>query len=191
MTNVAGKTTSDPATVTVTPPPVADRYLMDFEKTPTNQLTDRIRFRAGVFHEAGNNPKTRTVPVTAQRQLNGRIVSGNFARVVTLYGSKRLTIASPDNNTPTGGRIRLTLANFDPNQGVTLTSLTLSNLTPPGAYLSFYYVDGSSSRQPLGATAAGGSLVVPLDVKNLRTVEIYAPNAYAVDDVRFTDEHDN
>ena len=63
--------------------------------------------------------------------------------------------------------------------------MTLSNLTKRGAYLTFYYANGSSSRQNLGTTSAGGSLIVPLAVENLRAVDVYAPNAYAVDDVKF------
>ena len=137
---------------------------------------------------SGDDPYAGTVPVVGKRRVGSGIDPAHLARVVPLYGFKRLVIASPNSNTPapTGGRVKLSFTNIDP-RGVTLTSLTLSNLTTRGAYLTFYYVNGSSARQNLGTTRAGGSLAVPLNVLGLRSVDIYAPNAYAVDDVTFTD----
>lgn len=173
------------------PLPEADRYLIDFESAPANRLVYSVKLGSGVVHQGGNAPKQSTVPVVGKRRLNGRILDTHLARVVSFYGSKRLVIASPNSNTPapTGGRVKLTFTNFDP-KGVTLTSLRLSNLTAKGATLTFYYADGSSSRQNLGTTAKGGSLVVPINVKGLRAVDVYAPNAFAVDDVGFSDEPD-
>lgn len=172
------------------PEPLADTYLIDFESAPANRLVYSVKLGSGVVHQKGSSPKSSTVPVVGKRRLNGRILEAHLAKVVSVHGSKRLVIAAdPKSSTPapTGGRVKLSFTNFDPH-GVTLTSLTLSNLTAKGAHLTFYYADGTSSRQPLGTTAKGGSLVVPLEVKGLRAVDVYAPNAYAVDDVRFTVE---
>ena len=141
-----------------------------------------------IFHTQDFVSPLSTVPVVGKRRLNGRILEAHLAKVVNAYGSDRLVIAAdPKSSTPasTGGRLKLSFTSFDPH-GVTLTSLTLSSLSAKGAYLTFYYVGGSSSRQSLGTTAKGGSLVVPLEVRGLRAVDIYAPSAFAVDDVMFT-----
>ena len=143
-----------------------------------------VRWR--VIYQGSGTPSNATIPIVAKRRLDNKILQGHQGKVVSLYGSKRLTIVKEGTNTPNGlgGRIKLTFTNFNP-AGATLTSLTLSNLTSTGAYLTFYYANGTSSRQNLGTTARGGSLVVPLDIKELRAVDIYAPNAYTVDDVKF------
>ncbi len=191
----AGNTASTTHSYTVaapTPVAVPDTYLIDFEATPANKLVWRVALGSGVLHQGGNHPQGSTVPVVGKRRAGGGISQTHLAKVVSAHGSKRLVIAADPKSSvpaPTGGRAKLSFTNFNPN-GVTLTSLTLSNLTAKGAYLTFYYADGRSSRQTLGTTAAGGSLVVPLEVKGVVSVDIYAPNAFAVDDVRFTDAAD-
>ena len=169
---------------------MADSYFIDFEKTPANTIIQRVE-SAAVKHLAGNAPKSATVPLVGKRRSGTVILQAQVAKVVSVFSSKRLVASSDSANVPAaqGGRVKLTFTNFDPN-GVTLTSLTLSNLSAPGATLTFYYADGSSSQQSLGTTAAGGSLVVPLNVKGVAAVDVNAPTAFAVDDVRFTDEVD-
>ena len=189
----AGDATYNPATqvtqsFTVSlPPVVADPYTIDFETAPANRLLYSVKVGQGVVYNGQGSASSASVPVVGKRANNGKILEAQVARVVNLYGSKRLIIgssASSNTPAPTGGRVKLTFTNYDP-AGAKLTSMTLSNLTKRGAYLTFYYANGSSSRQNLGTTSAGGSLVVPLAVEKLRAVDVYAPNAYAVDDVKF------
>lgn len=189
--NPSSASTGDDNTFTYVAP-APDCYLVNFETAPANRLVYSVKLGSGIVHQGGNTPKSATVPVVGKRCSGKNILEGHQARVLSVYGSKRLTIANPDSNVlaPQGGRIKLSFTNFDP-VGVTLNSLTLSNLTPRGAYLTFYYMDGSSSRQNLGTTASGKSLVVPLNAQDLRAVDILALNAYAVDDVAFTDEVGN
>lgn len=175
------------------PAPLADTYLIDFEAAPTNRIIYSVRLGGGVVHTGGPSPKSSTVPVVGKRRAGGgTIAQAQLAKVVNVYGSDRLIVSSPNSNTPapTGGRVKLTFTNFDA-AGVTLGSVTLSNLTRAGAYLIFYYADGTSSRQTLATTPPGGSLVVPLSAAGVRALDVFAPNAYAVDDVSFTDEPGN
>ena len=174
------------------PAPPADSYLIDFETAPTNRVIYSVRPGSGVVHLGGPSPKNSTVPVVGKRRAGGGISQTQLAKVVNVYSSDRLVVSSPNSNAPapTGGRIKLSFSNFDA-AGVTLTSVTLSNLTRAGATLTFYYADGSSSRQPLGTTPPGGLLVVPLSATGVRALDVFAPNAYAVDDVSFTDEPGN
>lgn len=171
-----------------TPVALADLYRLDFERTPANRLVYSVGLGSGMARLSGDDPSAGTVPVVGKRRVGSGIDPAHLARVVSLYDSKRLVVASPNSNlpAPTGGRVKLSFTNVDP-RGVTLTSLTLSNLTARGATLTFYYADGRSSQQNLGTTRAGGHLVVPLNVSGLRAVDVFAPSAYAVDDVTFID----
>lgn len=172
-------------------PSTADHYLMDFQETPTDRLISSVELGSGVVHQKGDHPKNSTIPVVAQPRRGGRILRGRQAKVVSVYGSKRLTVVEPGTNTPSpqGGRIRLWFAPSVNPAGVTLTSLTLSNVTTQGAYMRFFYVGGGSSRPyPLVTSRAGESLVLPIDEARVRAVDVYARNAFAVDDVAFSDE---
>ena len=170
-----------------TPVPVKSTYLIDFERAPANTLLYSVKLGSGVVHRGGGTPSSATVPVVGKRRVNNTVLSAHLAKVVSVYGSKRLVVSSPTTNAPApqGGRVKLSFSNFDP-KGVALTSLTLSNLTTKGAYLTFYYANGTLSRQTLGMTKAGGSLVVPLNLSGLQAVDVYAPSAFAVDNVAFT-----
>ena len=170
----------------VATPDAPDTYLADFETARTGTLYS-VRLGSGVVHLGGNNPQDSSVAVVGKRRSGNRILQAQAARVVTRYDSRRLAVVSPGTTTPApeGGRLKLDFAKLAPG-GVTLGSLTLSDLTSAGAYLTFYYADGTSSRQPLGTTAPGGSLNVPLAVAWVRAVDVFAPSDYTLDDVRFT-----
>lgn len=116
---------------------------------------------------------------------------GRPAKIVDVYGSKRFSIAHPQTNEPSpqGGRIRLGFTAFD-RGGVKITSLTLSNVTTGGGYMQFFYTGGGASRRyQLMPTGADKSVVlpVPADTERVRAVDIVANNAFAVDDVAFSD----
>ena len=170
----------------VSVPGVPDTYLADFETARTGTLYS-VRLGSGVVHLGGGNPQNGSVTVVGKRRSGNRILQAQAARVVTRYGSKRLAVVTPGTSTPApqGGRLKLEFAKLAPG-GVTLASLTLHDLTSPGAYLTFYYADGGASRYPLETTAPGGSLTVPLMVAGVRAVDVFAPSAYTLDDVRFT-----
>lgn len=170
-----------------TPVPVKAAYLINFERAPANTLLYSVKLGSGVVHRDGGTPSSATVPVVGKRRVNNTVLSAHLAKVVSVYGSKRLVVSSPTTNAPApqGGRVKLSFSNFDP-QGVALTSLTLSNLTAKGAYLTFYYANGTSAKQALDTTKAGGSLVVTPNVKGLAAVDVFAPSAFAVDNVAFT-----
>ena len=170
----------------VSVPGVPDTYLADFETARTGTLYS-VRLGSGVVYLGGGNPQNGSVTVVGKRRSGNRILQAQAARVVTRYGSKRLAVVTPGTSTPApqGGRLKLEFAKLAPG-GVTLASLTLHDLTSPGAYLTFYYADGGASRYPLETTAPGGSLTVPLTVAGVRAVDVFAPSAYTLDDVRFT-----
>ena len=173
------------------PEPVADRYQIDFETAPANRTIYNVRVGSGVVYLGGDGTaSTGTIPVVGKRRVGNRILQGQQAKVVSIYGSKRLIISAPSRTTPapTSGRIKLSFAPNIAPEGVTLTSLTLSNLPTAGAYLTFYYVDGTSSRQNVAGTGTGDTTVVPVNAVRVRAVDIFAPSAYAVDDVTFTDQ---
>ena len=166
-------------------PDVPATYLADFETARTGTLYS-VRLGSGVVYLGGDNPQDSNVTVVGKRRLGNRILQAQTARVVTHYGSRRLAVVTPGTNTPApqGGRLKLDFTKLAPG-GVTLSSLTLHDLTSTGAYLTFYYTDGRSSRQRLETTPPGGSLTVPLTVAGVRALDVFAPSAYTLDDVRF------
>lgn len=152
------------------PVPGPDVYTVSFGSAPTNRLLYSVKLGVGVVYSGDGTANRGIILVVGKRRLNGRILQGNQAKVVSLYGSKRLTVVKVNTNTPApqGGRIKLSFApNFNP-EGVTLTSLTLSNLTQPGARLT-----STRRRQlvpaDLGTTSSGSSLVVRLEAQDGRT----------------------
>lgn len=180
----------------VAPAPAAEgRYLIDFERTPEGRLVYRVDRSSGVTSLGGSAPKNATVPVVGKRRSGSLFLQAQRATAGRLYGSDRLTVTGsgtgPGTLTPhpQGGRLELTFTNYGP-KGVTLTSLTLSNLTAPGAYLTLSHAGGGATRQNLGTTPAGASLVVAPDARRVTKLTVSAPSAFALDDVAFTDEAD-
>ncbi len=163
--------------------------MINFQSVPTDTLICGVKVGSGVDHKSGKNSKNSTVSIVAQPRLGGRILRGGQAKIVNVYGSKRLTVAYPRTNEPSpqGGRIRLGFAAFN-RGGVKITSLTLSNITTGGAYMQFFYAGGGASRRyQLVPTGADKSVVLPADIAKVRAVDIVAGNAFAVDDVAFSD----
>lgn len=172
-----------------TKPGTADRYVVDFQGVPTGTLIRSVKVGSGVDYKGSKNPKNSTVSVVAQPWLGGRMWRGRQAKIVNVYGSKRLTVIGPRTNDPSpqGGRIRLGFAAFN-RGGVKITSLTLSNITTSGAYMQFFYAGGGASRRyQLVPTGPDKSTVLPADIARVRAVDIVAQNAFAVDDVAFSD----
>lgn len=131
-----------------------------------------------------------SVPVVGRRRSGSTFLLGQRAVVTRLWGSDRLTVAGPGTAPDAqGGRLELSFANFGP-AGVTLTSLSLSNLSTPGATLTLSHADGKVSRRALGTTRAGGSLTVTLSAGRVTKLAVFAPNAFALNNVAFTDEAD-
>ncbi len=171
-------------------PVAAGRYVVDFERTPVGRLVYRVERSSGLIYLGGGTSRTSSVPVVGRRRSGSAFRSGQRAVVARLWGSDRLTVAGP--GTPPdaqGGRLELSFANFGP-AGVTLTSLSLSNLTTTGAYLTLSYAGGGTSRHPLGTTRAGGSLAVTPNAGHVTQLAVFTPSAFALDNVAFTDEVD-
>jgi len=172
-----------------TRPDTADRYVADFQGLPTDTLVNGVRVGSGVDHKSGENSKNSTISVVAQPRLGGHMARGRPAKIVDVYGSKRLSVAHPRTNgpSPQGERIRLGFAAFD-RSGVKITSLTLSNITTGGGYMQFFYAGGGASRRyQLMPTGADKNVVLPADIERVRAVDIVVNNACAVDDVAFSD----
>ena len=172
-----------------TKPETADRYVIDFQEASTGNLIYGVKVGSGVDHRSGKNPKNGTISVIAQPRLGGRVVRGRQAKVVDVYGSKRLTVAHPRTGDPSprGGRIRFGFAAFN-RGGVKITSLTLSNVTTRGAYMRFFYAGGGASRRyRLEPTGHDKSVVLPADIARVRAVDIVAGNTFAVDDIAFSE----
>ena len=170
-------------------PVAAGGYVIDFERTPVGRPVYRVDRSSGLVYLGsgidGTVPRTSSVPVVGRRRLGNAFLSGQRAVVARLWGSDRLTVAGP--GTPPdaqGGRLELSFANFGP-AGVTLTSLSVSNLTA-GAYLTLSYAGGGTSRHPLGTTPVGGSLTVTPNAGRVTRLAVFAPNAFALDNVVFT-----
>ena len=166
-----------------------DTYVIDFQKAPTDRLIYGVELGSGVDHKRGDHPNNGTVTVVAQPRQGGRTLRGRQAKVVEVYGSKRLTVMNPHTKSPSpqGGRIRLGFAGFS-RGGVKITSLTLSNVTTSGAYMQFFYTGGGSSRRyQLVPTGADKSVVLPADITRVRAVDIVAGNTFAVDDIAFSE----
>ena len=182
----------------VVAPVAAGRYAIDFERTPVGRLVYRVERSSGLVYLGGGVggavPQPSSVPVVGRRRSGSAFLSGQRAVVTRLWGSDRLTVAAPGTGPGTapdaqGGRLELSFANFGP-AGVTLTSLTFSNLSTPGATLTLTYAGGGTSRQALGTTRAGGSLTVTPNAGRVTRLAVFAPNAFALDNIAFTDEAD-
>lgn len=86
--------------VAPTPVPVKSAYLIDFERAPANTLLYSVKLGGGVIHRGGGTPSPATVPVVGKRRVNNTVLSTHLAKVVSVYGSKRLVVSSPNTCAP-------------------------------------------------------------------------------------------
>lgn len=182
--------------VTAAPPlPIVppDAHLIDFEAAPANRVLARVSLGRGVVYTGSGTPSRTAIPVFGKRFVNGRLLNGNHARVVSIDGSRRLTIARAGSNqpAPNGGSLQLKFYN-QPGKLVSVESFTLTNLSnqtlsPGHAGLRLWGARGQPARiLMLPALAAGESMVIPLDAAEVNLLEFLVPVAFAVDDVAFS-----
>ena len=182
-------------TVSAVPPPPAGTYTVDLGTAPLNRLVWNVRVGRGVSYEGDSLPNKSIIRVDGQRFIGGKRKVGHQVKVLNLYGSKRLALVKVGTNIPYphGGVIKLKPhAGFNgPSNGrnglLTLKSITVSNITVPGAQLTLYGDGAFIKRMPLAQTGAGQSVTIPLDEPGVGFVQVSARSAFAVDDVVFED----
>jgi hypothetical protein len=170
------------------PPATLATYTVDLETAPLNRILWDVRVGRGVSYEGDGPPNPSIIRVDGQRYLGGKVKGSNQVKVLDLYGSKRLTLVRQGTNTPfpNGGVI-----DIKPHAGfahrLTLKSLTVSNITAPGAQLTLRGGGKFIKRLPLAQTGAGQSVTIALNEPGVSFVQVGARSAFAVDDVVFED----
>lgn len=163
-------------------------YTVDFSTAPLKRILWNVRVGRGVSYEGDGSPNPSIIRVDGQRYLGGKVKGSNQVKVLDLYGSKRLTLVRQGTNTPfpNGGVI-----DIKPHAGfahrLTLKSLTVSNITAPGAQLTLRGGGKFIKRLPLAQTGAGQSVTIALNEPGVSFVQVGARSAFAVDDMVFED----
>ena len=183
-------------TVSVTPPPFTPAtYTVDLTTAPLNRILWDVRVGRGVTYEGDGTANTSIIRVDGQRYLSGKLSGGNQLKVLNLYGSRRLALVRVGTNIPfpNGGVIDIKPhVGFNGIPGgtngfLTLKSITVSNITAPGAQLTLWGGGSFIKRIPLAQTGAGRSVTIPLNEPGVSFVQVSARSAFAVDDVVFED----
>lgn len=143
-------------------------------------MVRNVKIGTGVVYRGTAN--TNTIPVIGKKLSNGALLSTPFAKVVSFYGSKRLTVVgSTSSTTPNaqGGQLRLTFAPNFTTGGANVVSLKVSNITTTGAKITLYPLTGTARTVALAKTGAGITKTITLNASGIRALEVYARNAFA------------
>lgn len=166
-------------------------YTADFEGLPLGRPLYRLKVGQGV-----SGPSTADyLTLFGKRRVNGALRQGNVATAVRRGGSTMLTPARAAQNTvsnPQGGQLKLKFGRTVAGGTVLVTRLTVHNVTKPGGTITVIHGDMPTQRLPLPVTGAGKSATVYLPFLGSSSfltpasfLQISAPSAFAVDDVRF------
>lgn len=170
--------TADPAT------PATATYTIGFDNSPTDRILYSLRVGQGMTGPATSG----RISVGGKRIIGGKYRAGNYAKVVDLYGSKRLVVVGSKSGTtpnPGGGRMQFS---FDTNGGfgngsVTVKSITLSNVTANGASINLYQGRTLIRKVNVPVTGAGQSVTLTIDEPGVTILSAFARFPIAVDDL--------
>ncbi len=170
-----------------TPEPETATYTVDLETASTRGMLYGVRVGQGI-----SGPATPgRVSVSGKRIIRGKFRNGQKAKVVDLYGSKRLVVVS-SGTTPNAGGGQLQFI-FNAKNGfgdgsVTTKKITLSNVTTTGATVNLYRGRTLIRKVAVPVTGEGENVTLMIDEPDVTIVSAFARFPLAVDDLVFEDE---
>lgn len=181
---LVGKPLSAPA------PDDEELHAADFHTAPTNRVLWHVAVGRGLSYLGGGEANPGKVHLYGARFVTGKRLGGNQARVVTLNGTRVLTITKPGTNRPNPGGGRLEIrpsAGFGPhgrskNGLVTLKSLTVHGVSTKGADLTLRGKGGRIQRIPL---AVRPTQTLEFDGAGVSHIQVSVKNAFSIDNVVF------
>lgn len=182
-TDIAGYTQGSTVSYTVEAAPIPDTtYTIDLETARLNQVLTSLTVGRGISGPASPD----IVSVNGKRMVGGKLQTQQAARAVELYGSKRLTLTKAGTNIPhpNGGILQFRFGPFESGRA-DVESITLSNVTKPGAVLSLYRGAVKVRTISVPVTAPGASVTLSIDEPNLTILAVNARSPFAVDDLVF------
>ena len=168
----------------------ADSYVADFETAPLNKILYSVKVGQGVVYNGSGSANTDSVRVDGYRYLNGKRLSGNQVKVISVSGDKVLTVVKAGTNTPnpTGGELDIKPAqsfggpSLGKNGLVTLKSITVGGINTNGAKVILY---GNGKPIKTLALAKTPTQTLTLNEPNVGFIQVRANDSFTVDDVVF------
>lgn len=166
------------------PEPETDLYTIDAEGLSSSRMLYGVRAGQGMTGPA--NPGR--VSVGGKRVINGKFRGGQSAKVLDIWGGKRMTVvANNKSTTPNtgGGQLQFVFNPFFTKDLVTVKEVTLYNVVEPGVTVNLYKGRTLVKQVSVPTGAAGKAVKVSLDEPGVSIVSITARFPVAVDDLVF------
>ncbi len=163
----------------------SSRFAIDLERAPQNTVLWDVGVGRGV-----TGPQTSdTIRLFGKRRISNTLRNGNHAKVLDLWGGRRLTVTKANTNTPNtaGGQLQLKFAPTFGDGLVNIKSLKVYNITSGDAHVKVYGPRGLIKQIRLSKTGTGRGATITVNEPNVRLLTVYAPHAFAVDDLVFED----
>lgn len=161
--------------------PTADTFVIDAEGLPNREIYG-VRVGQGI---SGSERSGRVV-VRGTRVVRNRFRPGQHAKVLDLWGGKRLGVGHNRTNqlNPGGGRLRFVFPTFAGGL-VTAKGIILYNVTQPGAVVALYRGKRLVKRLAVPQGDAGAPVKLDLDEPGISVVTVFARFPVAADDLVF------
>jgi len=160
-----------------------DYYTADFE----GLRPDRVLWDIGVGRGVSGPYHPDRIRITGKRRTARGPGAGNVATVVSRGGNELLTAARAKHSrvpNPTGGLVKIKFNKTFNGGTVFVTRLTVHDVTREGGSITLYEGGNFLDKVPLPVTGKGKSATIHL-LTPASFVQVSAPSAFAVDDVRF------
>lgn len=166
------------------PEPETDIYTIDAEGMSASRVLYGVRVGQGMSGPA--NPGR--VSVGGKRVINGKFRGGQNAKVLEVWGGKRMTVvANKKSTTPNagGGQLQFAFNPFFTKDLVTVKELTLYNVIKPGVTVNLYKGRTLVKQVSVPTGAAGAPVTVSINEPDISIVSVTARFPVAVDDLVF------
>ena len=160
-----------------------DTYTINAEGVSSKNVLYGVRVGQGMSGPAHSG----RVSVGGKRVVGGKFRGGQSAKVLELWGGKRMAVVANGKSTtpnPGGGQLQFVFKPFFTGE-VTVKELTLYNVVKPGVTVNLYKGRKLVKQVPVPTGAVGAPVTVKINEPGISIVSVTARFPIAVDDLVF------